>query len=212
MGLSFMLKIGIGIPTVNRKDLLDQALSTYYRLYSHAPFFILDNGEQGFSNNSWYKLLTVGANLGVATSWNVLLTNIFNSGCDYALILNDDIVFDKSLEEISEFVEANPAPLYGSKYHMFCAFLLHRNLFDYMKFDPMFYPAYWEDTDYLRRVKLAGILYLQDDFFFPRIFRKSASIARLPNLDLAYKNEFLYTMKWGGTRDHEQWNTPYGRR
>jgi GT2 family glycosyltransferase len=207
-----MLKIGVGIPTVNRKDLLMQAFPTYQRLYSNIPFFILDNGPQDLGEDWWYRLLTVGANIGVATSWNVLLTNIFNSGCDYALILNDDIVFDKSLEEISEFVEVNPAPLYGSKEHMFCAFLLHRNLFGYMKFDPMFYPCYWEDTDFLRRVKLAGVPYIQDDFFFPRIFRKSASIAKAPNLNLAYKNEFLYSMKWGGTLNHETWSIPFGRR
>ena len=101
------LNIKVGIPTINRADLLQENLSDLAENFPDLDWlYILDNGNQGEAIQipeqfiSKTDVIRSPTNLGVAESWNVMAENAFRNGADYILLLNDDIVFGKTREQI----------------------------------------------------------------------------------------------------------------
>ena len=45
-------KIGLGIPTINRADLLNKALDVYKNTWLNSDFYIIDNGNQDINITS----------------------------------------------------------------------------------------------------------------------------------------------------------------
>jgi len=87
------MKFQIGIPTLNRIDLLYPALKMYALKDFKSHIHIIDNGNEQFSDKEMINnvsVLNMKKNIGVAASWNMLCNRIFKVS-DYALILNDDI-------------------------------------------------------------------------------------------------------------------------
>ena len=73
------MKLVIGIPTINRGDLLTPALLKYETSYPGIDIIIIDNGTQRIeSNNSKIRVFEQTANLGVAASWNLICRKAFN--------------------------------------------------------------------------------------------------------------------------------------
>ena len=67
------LKFAIGIPTINRNDLLQEALNKYAETYPDTDIFIIDNGNQRVcSPHPKTEIYVATANYGVAKSWNYL--------------------------------------------------------------------------------------------------------------------------------------------
>jgi len=90
------MKVGVGIPTYNRYDLLKPYIGKYGVDFCDWNIYIVDNGNQGIENNeiklskSGLIIIQNDKNVGVGASWNQLCKKIFEKN-DYALILNDDI-------------------------------------------------------------------------------------------------------------------------
>lgn len=205
------MKFAIGIPTINRADLLEKALDVYYNSFPglYRDIRILDNGKQDLSFIENLYAYHATQNMGVAMSWNILLENIL-SDHDYALILNDDLILEYGEDEFQEYInDTKPAfAMHGSG---MCAFLISRETFRKIGyFDFNFTPAYFEDADYLYRMKLAGIPIAQPAVFKTREIQHSASIAKDPSLNDRFKiNESYYQFKWGGLPGAEKYTTAF---
>lgn len=228
MNYSFVILI----PTINRADLLIPALVKYISCYTGIHIFVYDNGKQGIyqkmntyfhenNKHSFYTHVhiyeTAENNKGVAGSWNALI-NIANEffkpkEITHYLILNDDIQLLKTTYAILNIIDT-----YGgksvikcaSKFNM-CSFLLPKWVYETIGgFDEMFYPAYFEDNDYVYRLKLHGIQLVEDKQLNPELYRNSQTIAKDYSLNDGFENNKKYYInKWGGLPHHETFLKPF---
>jgi GT2 family glycosyltransferase len=208
-------KIGIGIPTLNRFDLLHPALLFYFNDFPNTKIYIYDNGKQNIDAQIKHPNLEViksDWNIGVAESWNVLCRRIFEDGNDYALIMNDDIYLGKVEHELDNLLSNHKHPFYTSTQD-WCVFIqTKKNLSKVGEFDSKFYPAYFEDNDYAYRMKLLGVKPFKIPFLDPFVYRASKTIEKDPSIRSGYiANATLFEEKWGGKPSLEKFKTPYNK-
>ena len=205
----------VGIPTINRADLLNQALPKYARDFPTVHIIILDNGNQTI----WQEadnvfVINLGENLGVARSWNWLMEKGFGIGYENALILNDDIYLGKTEAQIEDYI--NKFPDHGffvGKEVNWSAFVVRKSTIETIGgFDPAFFPAYFEDNDFCYRMRLAGITRDQDYFLNPEVYRNSMTIKKDQSLNANFeKNRAYFIRKWGGQPNEEKYKKPFNR-
>ena len=205
----------IGIPTLNRFDLLQRALVFYKLDFPNIKIYIVDNGNQNIKNQVANMpnvvLMEQTENLGVAQSWNLLCNEIFKNH-DYALILNDDIYLGVKTWEIHIILENYKSDFYVSTQD-WCAFIIPKKTFKKVgDFDSKFYPAYYEDNDYHYRMKLLGMKYLQTPYINPHVYKASMTIEKNPELrKFIQDNKDYYEKKWGGLPSKETFKKPFNR-
>ena len=69
------------IPTINRKDLLIEALDWYIPNLKRTEIIVLDNGKQGIASGAPnLKVFESEENKGVAGSWNWLINKAIERG------------------------------------------------------------------------------------------------------------------------------------
>lgn len=204
------LKVALAIPTINRADLLNNALETYINNWDR--IYILDNGNQNIMIHPKVKVLKMHENLGVSGSWNKLASMCYNLGYTHVALCNDDVEWYKTQKETEEYISNNPTDFYVGT-GTWCNFILPKSTFKTVgPFDTQFYPAYFEDNDYCYRMRLAELNRINDEFFNPELFRNSQTIARDNTLNQNFdKNKELFRNKWGGYPQHEIYKTPYGK-
>lgn len=155
-----------GIPTLNRYDLLAKAVAALKRgTLVPDRIIIVDNGGRFFAEYSGdrnaLEVLSPGRNLGCAGGWNTILR--MANASDVVCLLNDDLEIRRNgLQKLVVHVEepkeqtlilGGPKPL-----HMWSVFALRKSLVDLAGyFDEGFWPAFFEDTDYARRLKLLSV-------------------------------------------------------
>lgn len=229
-----MQKIFVGIPVLNRFDLLDQAIAALD--YQNSELFIVNNNtvdaaaqEQFTTLKQKYNFDSFSPrfNLGVAASWNRIITTAWSRGYEFVYIgSNDTLLGPGSLRALVE-MEKSPNE---------CLWLLHG--FNFWCFriaaipvvglvDENFMPAYFEDNDFHRRVTLAGLEtvhmrstpFEQNGRVVPAVSARhlgSQTIASDPEYAIHNSNTFgnwnaaHYNMKWGGPVGDERFKTPYG--
>ena len=152
------MSFAIGIPTLNRFDLLQPALLFYMKDFPNTDIYIVDNGRQSIrtkiENHSHLIVYEQPHNQGVAGSWNILCDAIFEKH-DHALILNDDIYLGRNEFEINTLINQERRDFYVSP-RDWAVFILPRKTWrEIGKFDTYFHPAYCEDNDYEYRMNLA---------------------------------------------------------
>jgi GT2 family glycosyltransferase len=101
--------------------------------------------------------LTPRRNLGVAAAWNWLMVE---AGDAHVIISNDDTAFaPDTIARLMDAAERTPdagtvSAIDGQKFSLF---YLRRMCYDAVgPFDEAFYPAYFEDNDYVQRMTLGG--------------------------------------------------------
>lgn len=218
MAMTLNTKFFIGIPTINRADLLNQALDKYVEDFPDIDIYIVDNGKQNISLERHKNVLVwkSESNMGVAKSWNHILTSGFwSTNAEYGLILNDDIYLGKKKDYIKDLIFVmikQGIDLLQSQNHM-CSFIISKECYNYIgQFDEMFYPAYFEDNDYRYRMKLLGKNIVTTDRLNPKIFRNSQTIAKDPTLNQRFQTlRNYYISKWGGAPNEEKFQTPFNQ-
>ena len=230
------MKIGIGIPTYNRYDLLEPSLKKYSTDFPNTQIFIVDNGHQNIFDRSmnirqlwnaekiakgeltdvaWagITLIENQENVGVGASWNQLCSHIFSKGCDYAVILNDDIYLGKNETEILEFIQKKKVGFMRATPD-WCVFIISKDIYEKVgKFDECFFPAYYEDKSYEYRMKLKNIPVLTNPNLNPIIYRSSQSIEKdYSILTASKKNKKLFIEMWGGEPGKEKYKTRYNEK
>jgi len=213
-----MKKYAIGIPTLNRLDLLYPALLYYEIDFPNTKKIIVDNGNQDLG----WNLDKVSAmvienekNVGVAASWNQLCKAIFKEH-EYALILNDDIYLGRQGWQIDSFFTwldmqtLENGPLSRADFFVgpkdWCAFIISKKCYEEVgEFDDRFFPAYYEDNDYAMRMKLMGKKIETVPFLDPSVFRGSESMKKDSGIN-GEESKKKYIEKWGGLPGEEMKN------
>jgi len=167
-------------------------------------------------------------NRGVSSAWNLGMKKSLQAGNQYAIICNDDVVFEPNV--ISELfntikdtgavmVSANqwePDDKYGlTSWTDYCCFAvdIKQLIKNVGWFDENFYPAYFEDNDMRRRVELAGLKsYTRKDLKITHAV--SATQWADPNNPVTSeeafrKNNKYFIEKWGGEPYEENYIYPF---
>lgn len=207
-------KFAIGIPTLNRLDLLHPALLFYIHDFPQTKIYIVDNGNQNIESkfkHSNIEVIYVGENLGVAKSWNLLCNKIFENH-EYALILNDDIYLGRKEWELINLLD-NFKKFFYCTMQDWCAFIVPKETFKVIgDFDEQFFPAYYEDNDYAYRIKLYGKGIFNIPFLNPFLYQASKTTEKDPTILPRIKNnKELYIKKWGGEPNKETFKKPYNK-
>jgi GT2 family glycosyltransferase len=206
------MKIGIGIPTLNRFDILHPCLLMYKNDFPQNEIYVMDNGKQKISING-IQVIENEENIGVAASWNKLLKIIFKNN-DHALILNDDIYLGKKLEDIALSIKKKKFNnLFLRATPDWCAFIMPKSVYEKVgEFDECFYPAYYEDKSYEYRMKLKGIPIIKTPILNPKLYQSSQTMVKMPELqEISKKNKLKYIEMWGGEPDREKFKNPFGK-
>jgi len=205
-----MNNFAIGIPTLNRYDLLEEALQIYLNEdFPSTEIFLIDNGQQNINiSHPNLTILTANKNLAVSASWNILMELIYQKHT-HAFILNDDVYLGKKELDILHLINAEHYDFYVTT-HNWCSFIVPE--FTYLEvggFDTDL-PIYYSDNDYHYRMKLKDCSYYKTDILDPNIFRESMTIKKDPIINKDFdKDGNFYIQKWGGLPHHETFLVPF---
>lgn len=202
----------IGIPTINRADLLNEALAKYVVDFPTTRILVVDNGDQEIMTHANITTMKMPENVGVAASWNLICDTIFNDwDRSAALTLNDDIYLGQTQDRIKHLILNWQDEDFITTAGTWCAFIMRKRTFEKVgRFDEEFTPAYFEDNDFSYRMKLLDLDVFQTKTLSPVIYRNSMTIAKDPKLNMNYHTNYQrYIKKWGGTVGNEKFKTPF---
>lgn len=162
-------------------------------------------------------------NLGCGPSWNTFLSYVYHPyqlPDNYCIIANDDVfVHDKTIEHLVTAAKQDQDNVFfhgsGHSGNSFSLFILTEQGYNKVGgFDEMFWPAYFEDNDYHRRLKLHDLDIIGvNEATFDHI--GSATLknftqeqARVQN-ERFRRNQMYYQLKWGGLPHQETYDIPY---
>jgi GT2 family glycosyltransferase len=209
------IKLMVGIPTINRADLLNESLEKYFEDFQKTHIAICDNGKQEIisreKNMMIYKPIS---NIGVAGSWNAIIDYANKIDCTHVLMLNDDIYLGAKENEIQELILSNPEiDFFVSSSCNWSAFIIPIKTFqDVFHFDENFFPAYYEDNDYHYRMILKNKKVMAASILNSEIFRESMTIKKNPKINKDFeKNKQFYIKKWGGYPGKEIYKTAFNQ-
>ena len=201
------------IPTINRKDLLIEALDFYTTHMPNTQILIWDNGKQSIPTYPNTEIFEADYNYGVAASWNALIDKAWERGIENYLILNDDVILRCGEGIINQMLVkcAETKAFHRCRpFYNWSAFILRKSTYDLVgRFDENFNRCYFEDNDYQYRMRLAGIPIMYEDQLNPEIYRNSQSILKDPLLSNYIDNRDYFVKKWGGMPDSETHKTPF---
>jgi hypothetical protein len=172
-----------------------------------------------------------GVNRGVSRSWNEGLRASFDDGNAATILINDDLFFyGGGFDEFSDFVlsegrrvrefgtisafgldTGTAGPVGAGKFYQrphwqgAACMAVGRNALETVGyFDQNFWPAYFEDADYFRRLELSGIPTLWDERILlehnrSQTVRADFLLKRLHD-ERTRRNQQYYIRKWGGLR------------
>lgn len=207
------MKLIVGIPTINRADLLNEALANYFEDFKSTEIVICDNGKQEIiTRERNFVIYRPEQNLGVSGSWNMIMDYAQKVKGTHVLMLNDDIYLGKSEQEIATIIRLWKPEFLCTELN-WCSFILSVDAYQKVgKFDENFFPAYFEDNDYFRRMLLADVPMIFNPMLNPVTYRNSMTIQKSPELNNGFeKNRQYYISKWGGQPTQEKFNTPFNQ-
>lgn len=208
----------IGIPTINRADLLNDVLRLYVDDFPDIKIIVVDNGKQDIFVHENIKVLQMSRNIGFTESCNIMLAEIYYSyQVDWASIINDDIYWGKKQQQVELFVEEKERDgenLIVTNFN-WCNFLMPKRTFEKVgKWDSDNFFNYFSDNDYARRMAILGMNFLPSTFMNPTVYRESQSIKKDPSLNHTSFDESKrnYLAKWGGLPPNEKFTLPFNRK
>jgi GT2 family glycosyltransferase len=175
--------------------------------------------------NNWIN------NIGVSAGWNEGIKRSIDSGCDLALICNDDITLEPgTINKLADSIYDHHSDLITpvntrdgqvtdqAQYHQspdFACFMIRPGQFvqKFGWFDTNFFPAYFEDNDMAYRIKLAGGSYCNRTdagMFHKGSVTQNWGGQQVVTGQMFRANETYYISKWGGRPGQEKFTTPFG--
>jgi GT2 family glycosyltransferase len=207
-------KFVVAIPTLNRADLLNEALERYFEDFKDTHIAICDNGKQSIiTREENFMIYRPEENMGVSKSWNMLMDYADKINATHVLMLNDDIVLGKTEHEINMVIRNNPDADFINSFHNWCSFILRVDSWKKAgKFDEEFFPAYFEDNSFDYKMTLMGAKKTWTSFLDPLVYRNSMTIAKEPNLNNRFQqNREMYIQMWGGLPTEEKYTTKFNK-
>jgi GT2 family glycosyltransferase len=155
-------------------------------------------------------------NRGVSRGWNIGISTAIERGCEYAVVVNDDVILRPGVihsmtskltdsvilsSPVNETGQGHPRGL-----NFWCFAIKPQQFVDTVGwFDENFFPAYFEDDDMAYRIKLAR---RQIAWSGTKAYHQVWGSTRGVNLDWS-KNEEYYERKWGGPAGSEKFMYPF---
>jgi len=219
-------KLVIGIPTLNRVDLLERCLRTLLgQMNEYEKIYVVDNGNQNIPYTMTPKIEVIknAENVGVCKSWNQVIEKAFkNDKADWVLMLNDDIAlhpnqFQNSINYLLDHHFDKwvlVSPLFWSVWAM--SKVGSENLaYESNKwFDEKLFPGYYGDNDMQWRIenKDRTKLILGASLLTPDIYDTSMTLKKAPELrrGIAESGQY-YFQKWGGGPNLEKYERPFNK-
>ena len=173
------------VPTLTRHDLLDRMLRSVDHPVGH--LVVIDNSGRGIVGGSgpWERMtvLPMPVNLGVAASWNLAVRVAHRE--PYVLVCSDDMWWPSGvLGEVSRIASEETLVLSGNFPH-WQAFALGMGVVARVGlFDEGFFPAYFEDKDYERRMSAVGV----EPVFGPSTEHENSSTLKTPGAEFGRMN------------------------
>jgi len=220
----------LGIPILNRGDLLLRCIESID--FPIHTLFVINNGtsqdvegaiqqiqERAIPSGDLFNEIRIEKhqNLGCARSWNRIIQTCPGPW----LISGNDIQFmPGSVKKISDVQDANldASIICADGYAIFCMTEVGVQKVGF--FDENFFPAYYEDLDHFRRVKLSGAKAVGvPDFKFVHgeaPFWGSSTVKSDWQLEKKFARwtgnlREYYIRKWGGEPGQEKFSRPYGK-
>jgi predicted O-methyltransferase YrrM len=207
----------LGIPFVNRPDLLRRAVKSVRALLPHVV--IVDNSDAGLDAGRWpVEILRPPASLSFTQTMNLLQRRALDTGCDVLLCMHNDAEAgeDTPLRLLALLDEAFAAGRrWGAAFTVYDALVAFNAVMirEVGAWDQAL-PQYFADNDYYRRVRLAGFEIL--DTGLPVTHHSDASSTVKSDPLLAHVNGVLfplqhqyYAAKWGGEAHQERFQRPF---
>lgn len=183
------------------------------------PVLVIDNTERAAwlrpcSEQRW-PYLTVGTNIGVAASWNLAAAYAREHGYHYLALISSSVVWHSGLGQLDrllDFADPDRGLLTELAFH---ATVWALPLLDRLgRFDENFWPGYYEDNDWVRRLDCAGehtganpIPKVEIDATSEPAQSLLSGAIRQPDFGLLGR---YYAHKWGGMPGNETWCQPFG--
>jgi GT2 family glycosyltransferase len=182
------------VPVLNRYDLLDRMVSSIDYPVGH--LLIIDNGASDVLEDMGIDVpacvahttyLPMPANLGVAASWNLGIRSF--PYADRWFFASNDVQFQPgSLQSLSE-ARTDEITLSGVFPYWQAFSLGYEAVRRVGLFDEGFFPAYFEDTDYLRRANHLGVPVRRIDIALDH--QNSSTIKSDPRLERENSRTFM---------------------
>lgn len=217
------MRLTLGCPTLRRYDLLEKMLlSAHAGTCPPERYLVIDNGGSFVASAALQGLpLEVhapGENLGCARSWNLMAQRVLLAEDDALLIAADDVSFEAdAIESALGVMESGDYDFVTPEPGGFSCFLVRKRLFDKVgMFDEQFWPAYFEDNDFHRRMTLSGIVTEARAMGrYDHVNKGSQTVATFTRAEKMEHNKRFeanrdrYVAKWGGLPHHEKFVEPY---
>jgi GT2 family glycosyltransferase len=208
------MKLIIGIPTINRADLLNEALIKYFEDFQNTEIFIVDNGNQDIiTREKNFVIYRPESNLNVSGSWNLIMDYANRVNATHVLMLNDDVYLGKTEQQILSLIESNKDYGFFNSFYNWCSFILKVEEFNKVGvFDQEYFPNYFNDNDYFYRMCLLETKMLYTHSLDPVVYRNSMTIAKDPSLNSRFMEYRLnYIKKWGGIPHDETFTKAFNQ-
>ena len=208
------IKLVVAIPTINRADLLNEALAKYFEDFKDTHIAICDNGNQDIlTREENFMIYRPTENLGVSGSWNMLMDYSEKLGATHVLILNDDIYLGRTQHEVKMIIKNNPTADFINSFQNWCSFILKIDMWKKVGgFDTEFFPAYFEDNSFDYKMTMADAKKSWTSFLDPVVYRNSMTIAKDPTLNSRFmQNRQMYIDMWGGLPNEEKFTTKFNK-
>ena len=211
------MKYILGIPFVNRPDLLERAIQSVRPLWQHT--IIIDNSDTGLDPSKWpVPVVRPPVPLTFSQTMNLLQRLAAERTCDCLLFMHNDAEAGPGTPEhlltITEQAMAS-GRCWGvvfTHYDALAAFSMAMAR-DVGPWDTTL-PQYFADNDYYRRVRLAGYETIETDLEV--IHHNNASNTVKGDQRLSFLNsvtyplyERYYSVKWGGPPGCEAYDWPF---
>jgi len=182
---------------------------------TESQILLVDNSEHGFAAKYGIRFIRseVGHNLGVARAWNLGVQEVLDKKLDYLVLMSASMYFGPILHctfltQMQTFWGSNVIEATGHGWHLIA---FNRRVFETIgMFDENFYPAYFEDVDFGRRIYLSQMNGKWENVWINAISQGNALHVRSEMVS-APATPLLkyYEEKWGGGKENEKFMTPF---
>lgn len=152
------MKALIVIPSIH-KETTEECLKNIDKKF-HQDIMLIDNSADKMTAHNYRVGFreNPSVNIGVGRAWNLGVKKVLQRKYDFLIILSASIRFSDGMigfmKELQKHSNANGL-MTQEGWHCIA---LHRRVFEQVgDFDTNFYPAYYEDSDFIRRMELAKI-------------------------------------------------------
>jgi hypothetical protein len=193
--------------------------------WTHRPHMIIVNAPTDDGQHEWAALAPMrdiynigwkpAVNCGVARSWNMIFEQAQRTGYSHVALISQGVVLEGGTAHLAELVDeyADERGLL-TDFAWHCIVLSVKTWEQLGPFDTTFSPAYYEDSDYVRRLFLAGLH--TPDNRMPKVERDlldgTETVAAAKHLippETYGRNASTFELKWGGPPFKETFTIPY---